>query len=159
MSADAAQEFVDELLRADRDEIVRGFCRGFANLDAASGTALLSEMAGACRNCFLRRADFPDGLTLEGLIERLETAGPHRIEIRRVEKEIIWSELLEGRCACPLVRLGTVPLCPRLCDCAVEWLRGLIEKYHGGNVTVELVESVAGGSQSCVFRVKLGAAP
>jgi hypothetical protein len=155
VGADEALEFVEELLRADRDEIISGFCRGFSKLDAASRAVIFEEMAESCRERFLRRAELPASLGVDGLIEHVRLAGPSRIDIQRHGNEIRWSELAEGQCSCPLVRLGVVQLDPKLCACSVEWLKGLLERFHDGSVAVELVESVANGSRACVFRVKL----
>jgi hypothetical protein len=67
----------------------------------------------------------------------------------------------QGRCVCPLVTRGVIGLESGLCRCALHWLRMLIERHVRGPVRVELVESAAGGSADCVFRVTLpdGASP
>ncbi|OGO08585.1 MAG: hypothetical protein A2Y61_06555 [Chloroflexi bacterium RBG_13_60_13] len=155
MSTDESLHFVQELLRADEDEIIGGLLRGLFKLDDPCLATLFAEMAGACRARFLRRAELPADIDMDGFIERMRLAGPGRIDIQRAGNEIVWSEIAEGQCSCPLVRLGVVELNPKLCACSVEWLRGVMEKFHDGDVAVELVESVANGSQSCVFRVKL----
>lgn len=56
---------------------------------------------------------------------------------------------------CPLVKRDIVHLKPELCRCAVHWLRMLIERHAHRPARVELVESVAGGAQECVFRITL----
>ena len=155
MTVDRSQEFMEELLRSHQDEIVRGLYRGLLALDGPAFSAVIKETASACRSRFLHVADFPASLDLDGLIERMGRAGPDRIEISRAGDEILWREHREGRCMCPLVRRGVVELGPKMCACAVEWARGLVERYHGGPVTAELLESVATGSDSCLFRIRL----
>lgn len=155
MSTDESLQFVEELLRSDEDEIIRGLLRGLFKLDDPCLATIFAEMAEGCRARFLRRAELPADIDLDGFIEWMGPAGPGRLDIQRAGNEIMWSEIAEGQCSCPLVRLGVIQLDPKLCACSVEWLKGLMEKFHDGDVAVELVESVANGSQSCVFRVKL----
>lgn len=156
MSVDRSQEFVEELLRSHQDEIVRGLFRGLFALDEPSLDALAREMASACRARFLRVSNMPADLDLDGMLEWFRRAGPERIEISRTGDEIIWREQREGQCMCPLVRRDIVDLDAKMCTCSAEWTRGLVEKFHGGPVTIEIVESVATGSSSCAFRLKLG---
>lgn len=156
MTSNSAQEFMEDLLRSHQDEIVRGLYHGILALDDAAFKAVVREAASACRARFLRVVDLPPDLDLDGMIERISRAGPERIEITRTGDEILWRELREGQCTCPLVRRGVVELAPKMCACAAEWARGLVEMFHGGPVKVEMLESVATGSNSCLFRLKLG---
>lgn len=155
MKVDMSQEFLEELLRSHEDEVVQGLCRGVFALDEPSFNAVVREMASACRARFLRAADIPTSLDLDGMIERVRRAGPDRIDITRDGDEILWRELREGQCMCPMVRRGAVELSPKMCACAAEWARGLVEMFYHGPVTVELLESVAIGSDCCLFRLKL----
>lgn len=158
MRLDTSKEFVEDLLRSHQDEIVRGMMRAFYELPDASSDALISEMAAACRRRFLRMVDFPADTDVDGLIERMQRAGPGRIEITRSGDEIIWREYREGQCMCPLIRRHVAELQPKLCACSREWTRSLVETFHGGPVEAEIVESVATGSSDCVFRLTLGSA-
>lgn len=157
MSDDRSREFVEDLLRSHSEEVVKGLVRGLLTLDGEPFDAVMREAAAACRARFLRVANFPSDLDLDEMIQRMASAGPDRIEITRSGDEILWRELREGRCMCPMVRSGIVDLDARMCTCAAEWARGLVEMCHGGPVDVEIVETIAGGSRSCLFRLKLGA--
>ncbi len=156
MSADRSQEFVEELLRSHQDDIVRGLFRGIFALDESSLNALTGEMASACRARFLRVSNMPTDLDLDGMLEWFRRAGPERIEISRTGDEIMWREEREGQCMCPLVRRKIIDLDAKMCACSAEWTRSLVEQFHGGPVTIEIVESVATGSNSCTFRLTLG---
>ena len=158
MREKSSQEFLEELLRSHEDEVVCGLYRGLLTLDQPSFDAVIREAASACRARFMRMANLPTDLDLDEMIERMRRAGPDRIEIEREGDEILWRELREGQCMCPIVRRGIVELEPRMCACAAEWARGLVEMFYRGPVTVEIVETVATGSNSCLFRLKLGSA-
>jgi hypothetical protein len=153
-----SKEFVEDLLRSQQDEIVRSMLDAVLALDEASSQAVLKEMAAGCLARFLRMVDIPVERGLDALLDRMRKAGPERVQISRSGNEIIWRELREGRCMCPLVRRNVVELQPKLCECSKEWTRGLVETFWGAPVEAEIVESVGMGSQDCVFRLTLGTA-
>jgi len=151
-----AEDWIEELLRQYQDVVTRGVYEGIYRLDEEARASVLACQGRVCCEEFVKLYDIPADLDLETFFTRMATGGPSRIRIQRDGDTILWEELHEGQCMCPLVKRGVVPLQPELCVCAVHWLRLLIERHARRSAKVELLESVARGSESCVFRVTLG---
>jgi len=98
----------------------------------------------------------PGELSLDEFLERLRMGGSSKIEIEREGNTLLWRELHEGECVCPLVTRGVVPLDDALCGCARHWVRTLLERHVVGPVEVEILESAARGDRNCTFRVQIG---
>lgn len=151
-----AEDWIEELLRQYQDAITRGVYEGIYRLDEQARASVLACQGRVCCEEFVKLYDIPAELDLETFLARMATGGPSRIRIQRDGDTILWEELHEGQCMCPLVKRGVVPLQPELCACAVHWLRLLLERHARRSAKVELLESVARGSENCVFRVTLG---
>jgi len=146
---------IEKLIRDFQDSITRGAYDGIYALDEPGLERVMECQAEACVRAYVDLYEIPAELGLEAFLEQMKMGGSSKIEIRREGNAILFEELHRGRCVCPLVTREVIPLEPRLCRCAVHWLRKLFERHVRGPVHVELVDSAALGSQSCIFRVEI----
>lgn len=149
-------DWIEELKREFQDDITRGTFSGLMKLEHEQLDPVMECQAQACMESFVKLYDLPAHLDLDTFLKRIRTGGPSKIEIEREGDTILWRELHEGHCMCPLVSREVVPLSKGLCQCSIHWVRKLIERHAGRHARVELAESVAGGGQNCVFRIQLG---
>ncbi len=155
--AEGQGDWVTELMRSFQDRITGGLLHGVYQLEGEPLERVLGAQARACVDAFVELADIPADLDYDGLLRRMKTDGPSKIEITVLgPDEYLWTELHQGECVCPYVRRGVAPLDPKLCRCGETWVRMLVERHARRPAAVEVVESVATGSQSCVYRVRLG---
>lgn len=153
-----SDDWIEQLSRDYQNAITRGLYEGIAQLPQMQQDRVMACQAHACVEEFVKLYDLSPSLDLETFLARMKGGGPSKIEIRREGSHILWQERHQGVCMCPLVRRDVVPLQPALCACAVHWLRMLVERFAQRPCHVELLESVAGGAESCVFSVTLGEA-
>jgi hypothetical protein len=146
---------IEALIRDYQDRITRGAYQGIYALDPRSRERVLECQAEACVRAFVELYQLSADLDLDAFLEKMELGGSSKIRIRRDGNTLMWEELHEGRCVCPLVTREVVPLEPGLCRCAVHWLRMLFERHVRAPVRVELVDSAARGNANCVFRVTI----
>ena len=143
-------------MRTVRDKLVGGLYAGIYRLEPAPLQVVMDAQADACVTAFLALSDIPPELDLEQFLERMKIAGPSRIVVERpAADEFVWRELHEGQCVCPLVRQEVVPLDLKLCGCGATWVRLLVERHARRRAEVELLRSVATGSQDCAYRIVL----
>ncbi len=154
-----SDDWIADLVRDFQDTITRGTFAGISQLPEPQRDSVLACQARACVDEFVKLYDLPDNLDFDGFLARMTIGGPSKINVRRDGDTIVWEELHEGQCMCPLVRREVIPLQAMLCGCAVHWLRMLIERFAHRPCRVELLDSVARGSMNCVFSVTLGAPP
>ena len=149
------ESVVERMVRDFQDRITTGTWQGVCAIDEAARDKVLECQAASCVRAFAELYQIPRDLDLDTFLEKMQMGGSSKIEIERQGAEILWTELHEGRCVCPLVTRGVIPLSPQLCGCAAHWVRMLFERHARTRVAVELVESAARGAENCVFRVKL----
>jgi hypothetical protein len=146
---------VERILRDFQDRILSGTYEGIYALDERSRESVMECQARSCTRAFVELYQIPEDLDLDAFLAHMETGGSSRIRTRREGHTVLWEELHEGRCICPMVTRGVIPLEPALCRCAVHWLRMLFERHVRGPVHVELLDSAALGDQNCTFRVTI----
>ncbi len=150
-----AEDWIQQLIRDYQDTITKGLYEGIYRLEPKQLDGVMQCQAHACFEAFVKLYDIPEELDLDAFLERMSIGGPSKIAIRRDGDTILWEELHEGQCMCPLVKREVVALEPGLCVCAVHWVRKLIERHARRPARVEMLESVATGSRNCVFRITL----
>lgn len=151
-----AGDWVVDLMRSFQQKLTAGLLRGAYALDGEPLRQIMDAQAEACVHAFTELSDLPPDLDFESFLERMRTAGPSKMELTRLgPDEFVWTELHEGRCVCPHVRLGTIPLDRRLCLCGETWVRLLVERHARRPAAVTVLESVATGSQNCVYSIRL----
>jgi hypothetical protein len=150
-------DWVEQLMRSFRDQLVGGLYEGIYALEGAPLRRVMDAQAEACVHAFVALTDIPADLDFEAFLERMKTSGPSRVRIEPInDDELLWTELHEGECVCPHVRQNVVRLDPKLCLCGETWVRLLIERHARRRAEVALVESVATGARNCVYRIRLG---
>jgi hypothetical protein len=146
----------EKLIRDFQDRITQGTYEGIYALDEGALERVMECQASACVRAFAELYQISDDLDLDAFLEKMTLGGSSKIRIRREAPDtILWEELHEGQCMCPLVTREVIPLEGGLCRCAVHWLRMLVERHVRGPVHVELLDSVAQGSSNCVFRIRI----
>lgn len=157
MTETPGADWVEQLMRSFRDKLIGGLYEGVYALEGEPLHRVMDAQAEACVHAFVALAEFPPELDFEAFLERMKTNGPSKIELNRISgDELVWKELHHGECMCPHVRQEVIPLDPKLCICGATWVRLLVERHARRAATVTLVESVATGSENCVYRVTLG---
>lgn len=150
-------DWVEQLMRSFREKLVGGLYEGIFSLEGESLQRVMGAQAEACVQGFVALTSIPADLDFPAFLERMKTSGPSKVELVRVsDDELLWRELHCGECVCPHVRQGVIRLDPKLCICGATWVRLLVERHARRAATVTLVESVATGSENCVYRVALG---
>lgn len=150
-------DWIAQLMRDYQDEITRAAYDGIYRLDDRALDTVMERQAHGCVQAFVRLYDIPADLSLEDFLERMTQGdGPSQISVQRSGNLIRWEEHHGGECMCPLVRRNVIPLRLELCNCAIHWLRMLIERHAKGPAQVALLDSVARGGQNCVFLITLG---
>ncbi len=156
--AQPGPDWVEQIMRQFRDKLVGGLYEGIYQLEGEPLRQVMDAQAEVCAHGFVALMDIPADLDFEAFLERMRISGPSKIALERPSPdEIIWRELHQGECVCPHVRQGVIRLDPKLCDCGGTWVRILVERHARRHAKVELVESVATGSDNCVYRVTLHA--
>lgn len=146
---------VEKLIRDFQDQITRGTYDGIYSLDARSLDRVMECQASACARAYVELYQISADLDLDGFLAKMEMGGSSKIRITRDGNTILWEELHDGQCMCPLVTREVVRLEPGLCVCAAHWVRNLFERHVRGPVHVEMVDSVAHGNQNCIFRITI----
>jgi hypothetical protein len=144
---------LDKMVRDFQDRITRGTFEGVYDLDGANLDRVMDCQAESCAQAFVELFQISDDLDLDAFLEKMKLGGSSKVEIQRDGNTIRWEEQHAGKCVCPLVTRQVIPLDPALCRCAVHWLRKLFERRAQGAVRVRLLDSVAFGSENCVFEV------
>jgi len=148
-------DWVEVLVRDFQDKLTHGLYEAIYQLDDASVDALMEGQARTCVSAFTALAGLQTPMDLDAFLERMRTAGPSRIEIRREGATIYWREQHHGECVCPLVRRSVVRLDPKLCMCGAYWVQYLFQTVTQTAVDVETVTTVATGAEDCTFRITL----
>jgi len=156
MSTDGGADWVEQLMRNFRDELVGGLYEGIYGLEGEPLRRVMDTQATACVQALVALTDIPPELDLGAFLERMKISGPSRVRVEPAgDDELLWTELHEGECVCPHVRQQVIRLDPKLCMCGETWVRLLIERHAHRHAEVSLVESVATGAQNCVYRIRL----
>ncbi|RMD82102.1 MAG: hypothetical protein D6815_10005 [Candidatus Dadabacteria bacterium] len=150
-----SEDWLAELLRNFQDSITRGTFEGIYSLDGEALERVMHEQAEACVHAFVELFGIPADLDLDTFLERIQYGGSSKIQVERNGNEILWREEHHGECMCPLVKRGVIRLDEKLCVCAINWVRMLVERHARKPVQVELVDSVARGASDCTFRLKI----
>ena len=157
MSDTPGADWVEQLMRSFRDKIVGGLYEGVYTLEGEPLHRVMDAQAEACVQAFVALTEIPAELDFDAFMERMRISGPSKIELERMSNdELLWTELHRGECVCPHVRQQVIALDAKLCICGATWVRLLVERHARRAATVTLVESVATGSENCVYRVTLG---
>ena len=127
---------------------------GLQTLDDETAKKVLSKCGRDCAKIFLRLYGRDlSKMTLEDWIRIYGEAEGCKCE--RNGDYIIY-EFKPVKCECLLVEEGLVKLTPKLCStCFTNWLEYQLSTVTGKNVKAELVESLATGSNKCVFKIWL----
>ncbi len=150
------EDWLAEALRNFQDAITKGTFEGIYSLDGEALDRVMHDQAEACVHAFVELFGIPADLDLDAFLEHMKYGGSSKVAIERDGNDILWREEHHGECMCPLVKRGVIRLDEKLCVCAINWLRMLVERHTDEPVRVELVESVAGGAENCTFRVRVG---
>jgi hypothetical protein len=151
MSENAIEQMVRDFLA----RIIQGTFDGVCALEESNQNRVMAHQAESCVRAYIELHRIRDELDLDAFLERMQAGEPGRIRIQRDGKAIIFDECQSGQCSCPLVTQNVIPLRAELCRCSVHWIRKLFERHVRGPVRVEVLESVALGSQNCVFRIEI----
>ena len=149
------EDWITKLIRDYQDTITRGAFEGIYQLDEKGLNTVMEGMARTCAHAFVKLYDIAEDLDLDSFLAKMTAGGTSKIHIQRDGNTILWDEQHEGQCMCPFIRRNVIPLKPSLCVCALHWLRMLIEPHVDKPVRVEMLDSVAQGSQNCVFRITI----
>ena len=149
-------DWLTEALRNYQDAGTRGTFEGIYSLDGEALDRVMHDQAEACVHAFVELFGISADLDLEAFLEHMQYGGSSKVHIERNGNDILWREEHHGECMCPLVKRGVIRLDEKLCVCAVHWLRMLVQRHTDEPVHVEMVESVAGGAESCTFRIRIG---
>lgn len=141
MSAPGGGEWVEQLMRSFRDQLVGSLYEGVYALDGAPLRRVMDAQAEACVHAFVALPDIPSDYDFEAFLERMKTSGPSRVRIDRVsDDELLWTELHDGECVCPHVRQNVVRLdrssaCAvrRGCACSSSGMRGDAPRWSSSN--------------------------
>jgi len=145
---------VDRMVRDFQDRITRGTFDGVYGLEQKALDHVMQCQAAACVVAFRALYQISADLDLDAFLEKMKLGGSGKVRVQREANALLWEELHEGQCVCPLVTRKVIALDSGLCRCAVHWLRKLFEPHVRGPVEVELIHSVAMGQQNCSFRVR-----
>ncbi|MBN2333979.1 hypothetical protein JXL21_00365 [Candidatus Bathyarchaeota archaeon] len=150
-------------------------------LDEKGRYHLLMRRAGVLSNALLEGVSRLDGECMKDVMEmcgrscaaatgnleeaeRIASLGLSLEEkLDRLNAKEVWcgrwvydGEKLEavcGRCGCPLVTNGVVELSGTMCHCSRGWVKAVFETLLGKPVSVELLDSIGLGGDSCRFAV------
>ncbi len=146
-------ESVDEELRCYQDRLTCGLYEAIYDLDDASLDTVMKRQARACVAAFLDLAGLPTPMDLDSFRKAMRGAQSMGAEIKQEGDVIHWTQNQRDRCVCPLVQRGAVRLDPKLCACSAYWVKYLFEEIGHTPVSVEIVETVARGGQTCRFKI------
>lgn len=151
--------WAEDLIRDYQDKLTCGLYDAIYRLDGPSVDALMEAQARTCVGAFLELGTLKAPMSLDDFLQRIQIAGPSKIEIQREGNIIHWDEQHQGECVCPFVRRGVVRLDRHLCRCGAYWVKYLFEAVAQTAVDVDLVSSVATGSRNCSFVIKVRNTP
>jgi hypothetical protein len=146
-------DWVQNLMRDFQDKLVCGLYEAIYSLDESSQDTLMKGQARTCVAAYLDLTKLPSPMDLDSFLETMRTTGPSQVDIHREGDVINWTERHQGQCVCPFVRREVVRLAPPLCNCGSYWMQYLFQAVTKTDVEVEMLETVATGSQDCCFRI------
>ena len=148
-----AAEWVEKLMRGFQDKLTHGLFETIYEMDDSSVDTLMEGEARTCVSAFVDLTSMSVPMDLDSFLERMATGGPSQIRIERDGDVILWTELHQGKCVCPLITREVIRLDPKLCICGAYWVKHLFKTAANTDVEVEMLETVAEGAQNCCFRV------
>lgn len=129
---------------------------GVYKLDDKDAEKVLKEMGAACSKQLLVLAGVDkEKDDLDTVLAKVKATGFGPDTIERQGDTILLTFHANGKCVCPMVRLGLVKLNPKQCICSVNMIKRNVEVGAKKPVECELIESVAYGDENCVIRVNL----
>jgi len=135
---------------------IRGVVAGLDEVDEETARKVLKRCGEACARSWLDSYSYdPASHGLDSWIKLVNELDPGVRNVKR-ENDTVLYELKHGRCVCPLVSENLVDLTPKLCSaCTTNFYGYIFKKAAKRPVSAELVESLATGSDKCVFRIRL----
>jgi len=150
-----AAEWVENLMRDFQDKLTGGLFETIYKMDDAAVDTLMEGEARTCVSAFIDLTSMSVPMELDAFLDRMQTSGPSKVLIKRDGDVILWTELHQGKCVCPLVTRDVIPLDPKLCICGAYWVKHLFKTAANTEVDVETLETAAQGAENCCFRITI----
>ena len=138
-----AAEWVENLMRDFQDKLTGGLFETIYKMDDAAVDTLMEGEARTCVSAFIDLTSMDVPMDLDAFLEKMQTSGPSQVQIERDGDVILWTELHQGKCVCPLVTRNVIPLDPKLCICGAYWVKHLFKTAANAEVDVETIETAA----------------
>ena len=148
-----AGEWVETLMRDFQDRLTGGLFETIYKMDDAAVDTLMEGEAQTCVSAFVDLTGLSVPMSLDSFLEKMQTSGPSKVRLERDGDVILWTELHQGKCVCPLVTRDVISLNPKLCICGAYWVKHLFKTVANTEVDVETIETVAHGAENCRFRI------
>jgi len=148
-------EWVENLKRDFQDKLIGGLFETIYKMDDAAVDTLMEGEARTCVSAFIDMKSMSVPMDLDAFLETMRTSGPSQVRIEQDGDVILWTELHQGQCVCPLVTRNVIPLDPKLCICGAYWIKHLFKTAANTEVDVETIETAAHGAQNCTFRITI----
>ncbi|MCH7510770.1 MAG: hypothetical protein IIB19_00225 [Chloroflexi bacterium] len=148
-----AGEWVETLTRDFQDRLTGGLFETIYKMDDAAVDTLMEGEAQTCVSAFVDLTGLSVPMSLDSFLEKMQTSGPSKVRLERDGDVILWTELHQGKCVCPLVTRDVISLNPKLCICGAYWVKHLFKTVANTEVDVETIETVAHGAENCRFRI------
>lgn len=134
---------------------IRGVIAGLNEVDEETARKVLKQCGEACSKIWIDSYGYnPVSYDLDSWIKLLNELEPGVRNVKRDGDRVLY-KLKPGKCACPLVSENVVELTPKLCSACASNFYEYFKKAAKRPVRVEFVESLATGSDKCVFRIWL----
>ena len=150
-----AAEWVENLMRDFQDKLTGGLFETIYKMDDGAVDTLMEGEARTCVSAFIDLTSMDVPMDLDAFLEKMQTSGPSQVQIERDGDVILWTELHQGKCVCPLVTRNVIPLDPKLCICGAYWVKHLFKTAANTEVDVETLETAAHGAENCCFRITI----
>jgi hypothetical protein len=152
---DDGAEWVENLMRDFQDRLTGGLFETIYKMDDVAVDTLMEGEAKTCVSAFVDLTGMDVPMDLEAFLEKMQTSGPSKVVVERDGDVLLWTELHQGKCVCPLVTRNVIPLDPKLCICGAYWVKHLFKTAANTEVDVETLETAAHGAENCCFRITI----
>ncbi len=150
-----AADWVEKLMRDFQDKLTGGLFETIYKMDDAAVDTLMEGEAQTCVSAFIDLTSMSVPMGLDSFLKTMQTSGPSKVRVERDGDVILWTELHQGKCVCPLVTRDVISLDPKLCICGAYWVKHLFKTAANTEVDVETIETVANGAENCCFRITI----
>ncbi len=138
--------------------VIKGAFEAIHQMDRKTVEPIFREMGKKCAHMAIPffQLDPETRTDLDAFCRQFEESQLENCTLTRVgEHTVVWESHLDGRCVCPLVNEGLVPLTSKHCMCTTNWFKYLFDMVTGKDVEVEQVQTILSGAKSCMFRIHL----